>query len=290
MKPVALPPGWARLSTMPAPTGSATAANTIGKVRLICCNAVTARVPLAKIVFGASATNSAAYFALRSALSSLQRVSIRTLRPTPQPDSCRPCWNAASRSCPSGLSAARFMSTPIRSRRSGCCAFTATGHAAVALPRRVMKSRRLMGPQPGPESTTLARRKLLCATQKLITEWQSWVGRVSLMRRRRSRHVRFCRLGVQTRPSGDVRCTTALPPKAEVHPRSCYVAFVPQGDICSAARNPVYSITSSARASSDGGTSRPSTLAVVKLMTRSNLVGCSTGMSAGFAPRKILST
>src|SRR6266511_4511462 len=29
---------------------------------------------------------------------------------------------------------------------------------------------------------------------------------------------------------GDVRCTTAVPPKADVHPRSCYVAFVPQAD------------------------------------------------------------
>jgi hypothetical protein len=28
--------------------------------------------------------------------------------------------------------------------------------------------------------------------------------------------------------SEDVRRTTALPPKAEVHPRSCYVAQVPQ--------------------------------------------------------------
>src|SRR6516164_412912 len=46
-----------------------------------------------------------------------------------------------------------------------------------------------------------------------------------------------------------------------------------------------HSITSSARASSVGGTSRPSALAVVKLMTRSNLVGCSTGMSAGLVPR-----
>jgi len=36
--------------------------------------------------------------------------------------------------------------------------------------------------------------------------------------------------------------------------------------------------------------SRPSALAVIRLMTRSNLVGCSTGKSAGFAPRKILST
>src|SRR5262245_57116866 len=35
---------------------------------------------------------------------------------------------------------------------------------------------------------------------------------------------------------------------------------------------------------------RPSAFAVVRLMTRSYLVGCSTGMSAGFAPRRILST
>src|SRR5262249_49700292 len=53
---------------------------------------------------------------------------------------------------------------------------------------------------------------------------------------------------------------------------------------------PTHSITSSARASSVGGTSRPSALAVVRLITRSNLVGCSTGMSPGFAPRRILST
>jgi hypothetical protein len=44
-----------------------------------------------------------------------------------------------------------------------------------------------------------------------------------------------------------------------------------------------YSITSSAATSSLSGTLRPSTLAVVRLMTRSNLVGCSTGMSAGLA-------
>src|SRR5262249_1062848 len=53
---------------------------------------------------------------------------------------------------------------------------------------------------------------------------------------------------------------------------------------------PFHSITSSARASNMGGMVRPSALAVIKLMTRSNLVGCSTGKSAGFAPRKILST
>src|SRR5262249_1130191 len=51
-----------------------------------------------------------------------------------------------------------------------------------------------------------------------------------------------------------------------------------------------HSITSSTRASREGGISRPSAFAVVRLITRSNLVGCWTGRSAGFSPRKILST
>src|SRR5262249_25385794 len=51
-----------------------------------------------------------------------------------------------------------------------------------------------------------------------------------------------------------------------------------------------HSITLSARASSVSGTVRPSALAVVTLMTKSKLVGCSTGRSPGFAPRRILST
>src|SRR4051812_28406320 len=51
-----------------------------------------------------------------------------------------------------------------------------------------------------------------------------------------------------------------------------------------------HSITSSARASSVGETVRPRARAVIRLMTKSNFVGCSIGRSAGFAPRKILST
>src|SRR3954466_2960552 len=50
-----------------------------------------------------------------------------------------------------------------------------------------------------------------------------------------------------------------------------------------------HSITSSARASKVGGMLSPSALAVVRFIARSNLVGCSTGISAGFAPRRILS-
>src|SRR5215467_2745199 len=51
-----------------------------------------------------------------------------------------------------------------------------------------------------------------------------------------------------------------------------------------------YSITSLARIINASGTVSPSAFAVLRLRMRSNLIGCSTGMSAGFAPRKILST
>src|SRR3954454_14062675 len=49
----------------------------------------------------------------------------------------------------------------------------------------------------------------------------------------------------------------------------------------------LYSITSSAWASSVGGTVRPSDLAVLMLITNSNLVGCCTGRSDGLAPLRI---
>ena len=49
-------------------------------------------------------------------------------------------------------------------------------------------------------------------------------------------------------------------------------------------------MTSSARARIDGGTVRPSALAVFRLTTNSNLVGCSTGRSAGFSPFSPLRT
>src|SRR5689334_16325265 len=49
-------------------------------------------------------------------------------------------------------------------------------------------------------------------------------------------------------------------------------------------------ITRSALASTFGGIVRPICLAVLRLITNSNFVGCSTGSSAGFAPLRILST
>src|SRR6266496_2755189 len=50
-----------------------------------------------------------------------------------------------------------------------------------------------------------------------------------------------------------------------------------------------HSITSSARASSMGGTVRPSALAVLRLITSSNVTGAWTGSSLGFAPLRMRS-
>ena len=50
-----------------------------------------------------------------------------------------------------------------------------------------------------------------------------------------------------------------------------------------------HSITWSARSSSEGGIVRPNAFAVLRLITSSNVVGCSIGTSAGLAPLRILS-
>ena len=51
-----------------------------------------------------------------------------------------------------------------------------------------------------------------------------------------------------------------------------------------------HSITSSARASNEGDTVRPSVLAVLRLITNAYLVGACTGRSAGFSPLRTRST
>src|SRR6516165_1981736 len=52
----------------------------------------------------------------------------------------------------------------------------------------------------------------------------------------------------------------------------------------------LHSITSSALACKVNGTVSPSDLAVLRLMTRSNIVGCTTGRSPGLAPLRIRPT
>ena len=59
------------------------------------------------------------------------------------------------------------------------------------------------------------------------------------------------------------------------------------------ARSPVqsrHSIICSARLRTASGICRPSALAVLRLMANSKVVGCSTGMSAGCAPRNSRAT
>ena len=106
VNPVTLPLGRARLSTIPAPTGSATSTNTIGTLRVACSNGATAAAPLVRMTSGERATNSEAYLRASAALPALQRKSIRKLRPSIQPNCCSRCLNAAMRACCSGSSAA----------------------------------------------------------------------------------------------------------------------------------------------------------------------------------------
>jgi hypothetical protein len=59
---------------------------------------------------------------------------------------------------------------------------------------------------------------------------------------------------------------------------------------CGVAGVVVHSMIWSARARSDDGMARPSALAVLRLITSSNFVGCSMGKSPGRAPRRMRST
>jgi hypothetical protein len=63
-----------------------------------------------------------------------------------------------------------------------------------------------------------------------------------------------------------------------------YVGVVPKAAVSNRSKATPYSITSSAAASSVGGTVRLSILAVSALMTSSILLACTTGRSAGLAP------
>src|SRR6266545_7579733 len=73
VKPVALPPGRARLATKPAPTGSGVCVNTIGTVRVAWSNGAMTWPPEARMTSGASATNSAACLRMRSATPAVLR-------------------------------------------------------------------------------------------------------------------------------------------------------------------------------------------------------------------------
>ena len=85
-----------------------------------------------------------------------------------------------------------------------------------------------------------------------------------------------------------IRCPLSRP-KCPLYPqkRTCAVQL---GMSANSGHRQLYSIKSSASPRSVGGTVRPIALAVLRLMTSSNLVGCWTGRSAGLLPLSIRST
>src|SRR6266487_1396842 len=79
---------------------------------------------------------------------------------------------------------------------------------------------------------------------------------------------------------------SARPREADLSDADQLFGNVPHPDSCTAAENS-YSITSSARPSSEIGIVRPSALAVLRLMIRPTFVTCWTGRSAGLSPLRI---
>src|SRR5262249_30869589 len=78
------------------------------------------------------------------------------------------------------------------------------------------------------------------------------------LRRRWKAGAQSSRSGVAPKLIVDVAIHVALPPKADMCAALVHVCFGPKADSCTAARKDRYSITWSARASTAGGTVRPS--------------------------------
>jgi hypothetical protein len=118
----------------------------------------------------------------------------------------------------------------------GCCARAPSGETAVALPRSVMKSRRLI-------------------RFPAIRDRAYYVDYITFQNERRAVTSDFAR-------------------EADFAQICRHVSNVPTTGSRNAANKFDHSITSSARAKIVGGIVNPSALAVIRLMTSSNLVLC----------------
>jgi hypothetical protein len=96
-KPVMFPLGRSSRGTMPLATGSATSANTIGIVRLSRWRATAATVAVVTMMSGCKPTNSCASARIRLVSPPPHRRSIRTLRPSVQPNRASTCVNAETK-------------------------------------------------------------------------------------------------------------------------------------------------------------------------------------------------
>ena len=176
LNPVMLPPGRGRLATKPARTGSTTTVKTMGMMVVARCRAAVAGVVEESRTSGRDATSSVAKALARLLSASVQRSSIRVLRPSIQPSRASSSTNVATKPRNSGLLTDHPISSPMRRRPSGCSAPTASGHVNAAPPTRVMNSRRLMG---SPSSRTTPYHIVDCSIlhqSKFGGRWQRWAA------------------------------------------------------------------------------------------------------------------
>jgi hypothetical protein len=91
-----------------------------------------------------------------------------------------------------------------------------------------------------------------------------------------ARHLE-CRIWVKLRRTQPEHISSALPPLATLEPTWRIGSFVPKAAVSKRNKTCAYSITSSARASTDVGMSSPSAFAALRLITSSYLVCACTG-------------
>jgi hypothetical protein len=136
--PVMLPPGRARLVTIPLPTGSATNVTTMGMVVVACFAARAAGVDAVTMTSTLSLTRSAAKADSRSWRPDAQRYSTAIFLPSTQLSSRNP----RKRSIKIGLGPAASDRTPIRAVFVGSWASTANGAVRMLPPTTLRNARR----------------------------------------------------------------------------------------------------------------------------------------------------
>ena len=163
----------------------------------------------------------------------------------------------------------------MRRTRSPCCAHAASGRATTAPPSTPRNARRFI-------SNPMRRRRHRNDKDQHSGRGLEYSGTGHCAARPMSQLV-------MNSPKQYIRIESAAHLIAVVRTPERHSHFVPKHINGLMHRSEIYrySITSSARASSVGGMSRPSALAVLRLITNSNLVDCTTGRSPGFSPLRI---
>ncbi len=118
----------------PLPTGSATATNTAGIMRVVSSNVAKPGLLTTKNTSGDRLANSTASRCIRSGLAPPQRRSIRKLRSSAHPNSRNRWRKASTYDCCSAFLSSPTKTAPIRRTRlvGCCCARAASGHATAA--------------------------------------------------------------------------------------------------------------------------------------------------------------